>query len=141
MKKLIIIFSILAAPLFAHAESDYKITMEGEDFVTQNSEIQPERNYSRSYDFGRLWVGQRRSANFILEAGRFPLRVHGLSVNGRFFDGGTNCPSLLFPGQRCVVRAFYWPRMGGNHYGQLRLWVADDTMTVHLYGRAWDDRH
>ena len=141
MKKLILIFSILVAPMFAHAESDYKITVQGEDFVTQNSELQPERNYSRSYDFGRVWVGQRRTANFVLEAGRFPLRVHGLNVNGRFFDGATNCPSLLFPGQRCVVRATYWLRMEGHHYGQLRLWVANDTMTVHLNGRAWGDRH
>lgn len=140
MKKLILILSVLAAPIFANAEADYKITMAGEDFVTQSAEVRPDRNYSRNFDFGRVWVGQRRAADFILEAGRFPIRVYGLNVNGRYFGGSTNCPSLLFPGQRCIVRATYWPRNDGHHFGQLRLWVADDTMTVHLHGRAWGGR-
>ncbi|KYG65977.1 hypothetical protein AZI86_02605 [Bdellovibrio bacteriovorus] len=141
MKKLILILSILAAPFFANAETDYTITSSDDGFAAQTSEVQPDRNYSRSYDFGRVWVGQRRYTDFVLQAGRFPLQVRGLSINGRFFGGDTNCPSLLFPGQRCIIRASYAPRMSGNHYGQLRLWVANDTMIVHLSGRAWDGRH
>lgn len=137
MKKFIFMLSILAAPLFASAQADYTITPMDEDSVMASPLSVDAQGVQRgSYDFGMLWVGQTRYTNFVLGAGNFPVRVHGMDVQGRFFDGSTNCPSLLLPGQRCTVRVAYWPRQGGNHFGRLNVWVANDRILIDLYGRA-----
>lgn len=141
MKKIILILTILAAPMFAAAEeNEYTLELPGQEQSTDSVTMDPQRRIERDFNFGRVWVGQRRVAEFVLGAGRFPLRIWGMNVNGRFFDGRSNCPSLLLPYQRCVIRVIYMPWREGFHHGRLRVWVGDDRLIVHLYGRA-RDRH
>ncbi len=136
MKKIFLTLVLLIAPLMASADEDYTLTLPEQDIATDSVTLQPEANQYRSFNFGQVWVGQRRSADFVLGAGNFPLRVYGMNVQGRFFDGQTNCPSILFPGQRCVIRVFYGPRQQGTHFGRMTLWVGNDRLTVDMRGRA-----
>lgn len=138
MKKIILGLFLLAAPLMASADEEFTLTLpeQAPAEITDSVALQPEANQYRSFNFGQVRVGQRRVADFVLGAGNFPLRVHGMNVQGRFFDGGSNCPSILFPGQRCVIRVSYWPRQSGNHFGRMTLWVGNDRMVVDMRGRA-----
>lgn len=136
MKKLIIACLLLATPWFAAAAEEFTLTLPAQEDIAEAPAFEAQANQRRSFNFGQVWVGQRRTTDFVLGAGNFPIRVHDMRVSGRFYDGQTNCPAILFPGQRCVIRVSYWPGRSGNHYGRMTLWVANDRLTVDLFGRA-----
>lgn len=128
---------LMLTPWFASAaEEEFTLTIGDQETAVEAPSFETQANQRRSFNFGQVWVGQRRTTDFILGARNFPVRVHGMNVSGRYYDGQTNCPAVLFPGQRCVIRVSYWPGRAGNHYGRMTLWVANDRLTVDLFGRA-----
>jgi hypothetical protein len=122
--------------MMAQAGEEYTLTMPQQDVVSDSVTLQPEGYARRSFNFGTVWVGQTRYADFVLRAGNFPLRIHGLNVTGRYYNASTNCPNVLFPGQACLIRASYSPWQQGSHFGRITLWVANDVLEVDLWGRA-----
>ena len=138
MNKMIVLLTLLAAPLMSFAQTP-TVSMEDTKIETKSfGPVAPGRDQYRSYDFGNVFVGSRRAVDFVITAyGPGPSVFQGLNVRGPGYDATTNCPRFLFPGQRCLVRAFFWPHQQGNYWGDMTVLFADSRLNVRLFGRAY----
>lgn len=143
MKKMIVFISLLVAPLFASADIESQIQVQQLPeqttvLQTVSLDVQARGDQYYNYNFGQTQVGMRRWADFVITAnGPFPVQIRGMQVWGAYFGGSTNCPYTLYPGQRCFVRADYWPSRDGRHFGELNVYVGDSRVNVRLTGFAW----
>lgn len=138
MRKLVLLLFLLVAPSISSAEEAIEETA-GESVTlevtpTEGAQIEGQRIYH--YNFGHVYVGERRRADFFLSAGAFPLRVRGMSVWGPYYNASTNCPNVLLPRQTCTIRVHYWPGSPGIHHGQLNVFAGNDRLRVRLHGAA-----
>ena len=124
MKKILMLFAFVVAPLFSQAQNTSTI------LVTTQSHDQ----YYR-YNFGTVTVNFRNSVDFILTAeGPEPTQIRSFSVGGIMYDGSTNCPVVLNPGKSCTFRVSFWPFHEGFFSGQLNIYMATSSIFIDLSG-------
>ncbi|WII73225.1 hypothetical protein QJS83_04980 [Bdellovibrio sp. 22V] len=90
------------------------------------------------YNFRRTRLFTTKSVRFYLRnTGVLPIYINDIDTDGSSFWHSENCPSLLWPGQRCSVRAFFRPTSLGVKTGdiEIELTGAED-VRIHLRGRG-----
>ncbi len=126
--------SLFSAPALAQDpaagnEDTYEIAF-GEEVQAQTKHFY--------YDFGRTLINTTKSVRFYLRnQGRFPIYINDIDTDGNGFWDNENCPSLLWPGQRCSIRVFFRPQYLGTFLGQTDISLTgSEDIRVHLRGRG-----
>lgn len=103
--------------------------------IGDETEIKTE-NYS--YNFGRVYVGDRRNATFTLRnSSSLPIIIQDIDINGNGFDGGDNCPRVLLRGDRCRVRVSFRPHNNGQYRGEVDMELSGhEDIRIRLRGRG-----
>lgn len=126
MKKLIVLISLLVAPLLAQAQSVSTLAVEpmGQDQYL-------------SYNFGSQFVNSRSFVDFSLTAkGPEATVIKRVTISGMYYDASTNCPEVLEVGKSCTARVYFWPAFEGSYWGDLNLYLNDGNIYIRLFGSA-----
>ncbi len=124
MKTMILVMTLLFAPLASFAQAQSAVSLEAQG-----------RDQYYNYSFGSVFENTRAYADFTLTArGDAPLEVRRILISGIMYDAYSNCPQILAPMQTCTIRAFYWPRSRGPHWGELTLMLNEGNIYIRLFG-------
>lgn len=126
MKKLIVLVSLLIAPLISLAGTTSSLSIEplGQDQYL-------------NYNFGRQFVNSRRYVDFTLTAkGPDATVIKEITIGGSGFSADTDCPNVLSPGKSCITRVYFWPPFEGDYWGNLNFYLNDGNIYVRLLGQA-----
>ncbi|WP_413577375.1 hypothetical protein ACLVWU_03540 [Bdellovibrio sp. HCB290] len=123
-----LLVSFLPFASFAQAEAVIELTQ-------PSSMIAGDQYYN--YNFGSTFVNSRKYVDFtVTSTGDEPLQLKELGIAGAAFNAYTNCPTSLPPGQKCTVRATFWPSDKRSYSGRLYLVFAHGRSIINLYGRG-----
>lgn len=128
MKKLIVLISLLLAPVLSLAAGEVNT------FALQTQAQDQYYNYS----FGTVFVNTRAWADFTLTAnGPDATLVRRIVIRGFAYDADSNCPEVLMPGRTCTTRVYYWPTSQGPHWGELTFVLNDSNIYIRLFGNTF----
>ena len=97
---------------------------------------QPTNTMYRSFNFGVVPVNFMNYADFTVSAsGTAPTQIHGIWWWGApIFGTTTNCPSVLQPNQKCIVRVSFMPRAQAFYQGRVQINADQDQFVLDLAG-------
>lgn len=128
MKKLIVMMSLLLAPIVSLAAGEVQ---------TFALHTQAQDQYY-NYSFGSIFQNSRAFADFTLTAnGPDATVIRRILIRGFAYDATSNCPEVLMPGQTCTTRVFYWPTTQGPHWGELSFALNDSNIYIRLFGNTY----
>ncbi len=88
-----------------------------------------------NFNFGNQFLHSRSYLDLTLTAnGPNPVHVRGVVMQGSEYEAYTNCPAILYPGQRCMTTVYFVPRYQGTHWGELNFLLRDHRIVVQLVG-------
>ncbi|WP_413586527.1 hypothetical protein [Bdellovibrio sp. HCB274] len=120
--------SILPQISFAQAQAEIEM-------IQPASLVSGDQYYN--YNFGSTFVNSRKYVDFTLTStGDEPLEFKQLGIAGAAFNAYTNCPTVIPVGQKCTVRATFWPSDKRSYSGRLYLVFAHGRSIINLYGRG-----
>lgn len=107
------------------------------DISGNEDQVKPQVRYL-FYNFGRVRLFDTETATFTLRnRGNYPIYINDIDVSGNNFRGSENCPSLLWPGQRCRIWVSFRPNYIATFNGRVDIWLtgAEDVI-IYLRGRG-----
>jgi hypothetical protein len=126
MKNIVVGLLLSLIPLASFAQAQAEVEM-----------IQPAGDQYYNYNFGSTFVNSTKYVDFtVTSTGDEPLQLKELGIAGAAFNAYTNCPDSLPPGQKCTVRARFWPSDKRSYTGRLYLIFAHGRSIINLYGRG-----
>ncbi|MNS94443.1 hypothetical protein D3C72_1286610 [compost metagenome] len=132
-----IVSLLMSQPLYAQdtpvATQDPEVTYEIN--IGDETEI---KTINYNYNFGRVYVGDRRNAIFTLRnSSSLPIIIQDIDIDGEGFNGGDNCPRVLLRGDRCSVRVSFRPYNNGQYRGEVDMELSGhEDIRIRLRGRG-----
>ncbi len=129
MKSILVSLLLSLLPLVSFAQEQVEVE------IAQSPSMLADQYYN--YDFGATFVNSTKYVDFtVTSTGDEPLQLKELGIAGAAFNAYTNCPDSLPPGQKCTVRARFWPSDKRSYSGRLYLIFAHGRSIINLYGRG-----
>ena len=96
------------------------------------------RDQYLSANFGITFVHMSQYRDWtITNTGLSDLNINKIIIRGVMFDAQTNCPRIMLPKKKCLLRARYNPFTEGFHSGQLDvIFNEGGNIYIDLYGNA-----